>query len=393
MARSRERRSRGRRSRRTDHPSRTGGENRSARTSEQEGHRMSRRDGTHGNVIGGRTHSDSGRNGKPETLSAADLMALDPLPATPIVQGILYVGVTLFAGKPKIGKSWMMLALALAVTTGSTIFGNTTVQQGEILYLALEDNRRRLQRRIKKLLSDREAPAGLHFALDWPRLDEGGLEALDKLLEEQPGINLVIVDTLARLKPAGSKKRTHYDEDRDSVDSLIPLADKHSIAIVLVHHLREMDSDDPLDMIHGTAGLTGGVDGALVLKRRRGEADAYLFGDGRDFENTVLLVLRDWLASFEVGLVGMEATGVYWKPIYYILEDDFELWLLNARHLKGRSPAGRPTYRTLSGSASLLSTGLCVRALCRQKRSGSLGTSPATARLKNRGAHKGGPTS
>jgi transposase len=47
-----------------------------------------------------------------------------------------------------------------------------------------------------------------------------------------------------------------------------------------------------------------------------------------------LLQLRDWLASFEVELVGMEATGVYWKPIYYLLEDDFELWLLNARHLK-----------------------------------------------------------
>jgi RecA-family ATPase len=93
------------------------------------------------------------------------------------------VGVTLFAGKPKIGKSWMMLALALAVTTGSTFLGNTTVQQGEVLYLALEDNRRRLQRRIKKLLPDREAPAGLHFAFDWPRLDEGGLEELDKLLD------------------------------------------------------------------------------------------------------------------------------------------------------------------------------------------------------------------
>src|ERR671910_1206039 len=47
-----------------------------------------------------------------------------------------------------------------------------------------------------------------------------------------------------------------------------------------------------------------------------------------------LLLLRDWLASFEVELVGMEATGVYWTPIYYLLEDDFELWLLNARHLK-----------------------------------------------------------
>ena len=107
---------------------------------------MSRRAGTHGNVIGRRTDSDSGRNGKLETLSAAALMALDLVPATPVVQGILYVGVTLFAGKPKIGKSWMMLALALAVATGSTIFGNTTVQQSEVLYLALEDNSRRLRK-------------------------------------------------------------------------------------------------------------------------------------------------------------------------------------------------------------------------------------------------------
>ncbi|MDQ3924116.1 MAG: IS110 family transposase [Actinomycetota bacterium] len=56
----------------------------------------------------------------------------------------------------------------------------------------------------------------------------------------------------------------------------------------------------------------------------------------RKFETTTrgLLQLRDWLASFEVELVGMEATGVYWKPVYYVLEDDFECWLLNAGHLK-----------------------------------------------------------
>jgi transposase len=56
----------------------------------------------------------------------------------------------------------------------------------------------------------------------------------------------------------------------------------------------------------------------------------------REFAATTrgLLLVRDWLASFEIELVGMEATGVYWKPVYYLLEDDFELWLLNARHLK-----------------------------------------------------------
>jgi transposase len=63
----------------------------------------------------------------------------------------------------------------------------------------------------------------------------------------------------------------------------------------------------------------------------------------REFSTTTgeLLLLRDWLSSFEVELVGMEATDVYWKPIYYMLEDDLELWLLNAEHL--RHVPGRKT--------------------------------------------------
>jgi len=54
-----------------------------------------------------------------------------------------------------------------------------------------------------------------------------------------------------------------------------------------------------------------------------------------------LLELRDWLVERGVSLVGMEATGVYWKPIYYVLEDALECWLLNARHL--RNVPGRKT--------------------------------------------------
>jgi transposase len=54
-----------------------------------------------------------------------------------------------------------------------------------------------------------------------------------------------------------------------------------------------------------------------------------------------LLAPRDCLKSWAVSLVGMEATGVYWKPVYYVLEDDFECWLLNARHM--RTVPGRKT--------------------------------------------------
>jgi transposase len=104
------------------------------------------------------------------------------------------------------------------------------------------------------------------------------------------------------------------------------------------------------------------------------DEDGALHQEIREFATTTrgLLVLRDWLASFEVRLVGMEATGVYWKPIYYMLEDDFELWLLNAHHLKNVLKAGRPTLRTLSGSAGSSSTALCAPASCRPRRSGSL---------------------
>lgn len=47
-----------------------------------------------------------------------------------------------------------------------------------------------------------------------------------------------------------------------------------------------------------------------------------------------LLALADWLRSFAVTVVGMESTGVYWRAVYFLLEDEFECWLLNARHLR-----------------------------------------------------------
>jgi hypothetical protein len=131
------------------------------------------------------------------------------------------------------------------------------------------------------------------MATRWPRAGEGGVEALQIWLKEHPEARLVVIDNLARFKPrASSKHRRAYDEDRKAVDPLIPVAAEHGVAIVLVHHLREMESDDPLDMITGSAGLTGGVDGALVLKRQRGRADAYLYIDGRDIERPAELALK-----------------------------------------------------------------------------------------------------
>lgn len=113
------------------------------------------------------------RNGRPKTFTAAELMAEELPEARWIVPDVLPEGVTFLAGKPKLGKSWMVLGIGLAVATGGVALGAKPVRRGEILCLALEDTRRRLQKRLGLLLTDGGAPEGLHFNLHWPRADEG----------------------------------------------------------------------------------------------------------------------------------------------------------------------------------------------------------------------------
>jgi hypothetical protein len=254
----------------------------------------------HRHVANGRAE----KNCKPETFTAAELMVEKLSEPRWAVPGIVPEGVTLFAGKPKLGKSWAALGVCVAVATGGVALSKVRVERGEALYLALEDNRRRLQKRLGKLLPGGSPPGGLHLALDWLRVGEGGVEALQAFLEAHPNTRLVVIDTLARFKPRASGRRSAYDEDRDAVDPLAPVAAEYGVAIVLVHHLREMESDDPLDMIHGSAGLTGGVDGALVLKRQRGQADAYLHIDGRDIEQPTELALNFDAETAKWAIVG-----------------------------------------------------------------------------------------
>ncbi len=232
------------------------------------------------------------KNGHFGTFTAAELMGEELPEVRWAVPDILPEGVSFLAGKPKMGKSWMAYGLCVAVATGGVALGTRRVEQGEALYLALEDNKRRLQRRLDKILAGGPVPEGLHMALDWPRADEEGVERLDGFLRAHPDCRLIVIDTLARFKPRTGGRRAQYDEDRDAVDPLTPIIRDHQVSVLLVHHLRESESDDPLDMIHGTAGLTGGVDGALVLKRRRGDADAYLHIDGREIEQPTELALE-----------------------------------------------------------------------------------------------------
>ena len=103
-----------------------------------------------------------------------------------------------------------------------------------------------------------------------------------------------------------------------------------------------------------------------------------------EFQTTVqrLLALRDWLEAHEIDQVAMEATGVYWKPVWAVLEDRFKCLLVNARHVK-QVPGRKTDVQTRNGCASCWRPGCCGRAWCRRSRCGRCATSPGIARARS----------
>jgi hypothetical protein len=212
--------------------------------------------------------------------SAADIMRLEIPPLTYVVPALIAAGVTLLAGKPKLGKSWFALDLALAVASGGEALGSIPVEEGDVLYLALEDNDRRLQARLKKLCPTSRVPDRLFIDTECPPLDKGGIEAIRDWVETATKAKLVIIDVLGRVKPEGSSSSTLYENDYRALLELKDIADEKDLAIVVVHHTRKMGADDPFDTVSGSTGLTGAADAVLVLART-GQSTT-LYSRGRD---------------------------------------------------------------------------------------------------------------
>ena len=199
-----------------------------------------------------------------------------------VVRGIIVEGLTLLAAKPKLGKSWLMLHVAIAVARGGFTLGEIHCEEGDVLYCALEDNLRRLKSRMSKLLGmDVDWPKRLRFITEMPRLADGGLELIRDWLAKATHPRLVIIDTLSMVRVSMKKNDTQFQADYDAVKNLRGLAAEYGVAIVLVHHLRKAEADDPFDTVNATLELTAAVDSILVIKRETTGGHT-LHGRGRD---------------------------------------------------------------------------------------------------------------
>ena len=189
--------------------------------------------------------------------------------AEPIVEKLLFPGLYIFAGAPKKGKSYVMLQMAYQICTGSPLWGHP-VRQGPCLYLALEDKFSRLQRRLYQMYGTNPTDQ-LYLAVLAKQIGEGLEQQIEGFVREHPGTQLVIIDTLQKVRSGKSSARNEYAADYESMGPLKQLADQLGICIMMVHHTRKQEADDPFDTVSGTNGIHGSVDGTFVFKRSRGQ--------------------------------------------------------------------------------------------------------------------------
>ena len=220
------------------------------------------------------------------TVSARELQLKDIPPVRFAVKGLIPAGLSILASPPKYGKSWLVLDLCLSVAAGKRFLGFSTNRSG-CLYLALEDSERRLKTRMDKLLYSRPAPEGFYFATEAQALDNGLLDALEAFLAAHGDVRLIVLDTYQRIRGAAQGREGAYSSDYRETGALKAFADRHNVALLLVHHLRKMrDDGDPFAMISGTTGISGAADTMLVLiKENRSDSSARFSVVGRDVES------------------------------------------------------------------------------------------------------------
>ena len=172
----------------------------------------------------------------------------------PVIDGLLYSGTYLFAGAPKVGKSFFMAQLAYHISTGQPLW-NYEVHQGTVLYLALEDDYGRLQKRLSRMFGV-ESTDALHLATKSKSLNQGLEKQLKRFVAEHKDARLIIIDTRQKMRELGGDKYS-YASDYDIVARLKKFSDENGICLLLVHHIRKMESSDSFDMISGTNGLLG----------------------------------------------------------------------------------------------------------------------------------------
>lgn len=228
-------------------------------------------------------------NGKITLINAKELQTMELKPINWIIDNLLPEGLLILAGRPKIGKSFLALNMSLAIANGGHALGYFKANQNSVLYIPYEDNYRRLQDRINRMLAEEhytEAPSNLLYPkdCDFPKMTIEGIDSLGKILDDNKDIKLVVIDTLGRAIIRSNKRNANqFQDEYDFGAKLQKIALQRHISILLVHHTTKMKYDDVFDQVLGTTGLTASPDSLMLLSKDTNK-EFTLSVTGRDIE-------------------------------------------------------------------------------------------------------------
>ena len=253
-------------------------------------------------------------------MDAADLLALDLAPIRWIVPGLIPEGTTILAAPPKVGKSCLVYQIAVEASIGGEVLGRR-VTPGSVLYLALEDGKRRGQQRLLAALAGRTMPRGrLEVQWDARAIGAGLEEDIREWLDGHPDAVMVAVDTLGKVRPAGDGRRNAYEVDVAAMNELQNLFRDRPVGLVIVHHARKESTDDFLTSVSGTYGITGSADTVVVIRRKRNEAFGTIHVTGRDVADEQIPARFDEL-TWTAAPGALSAASFERTEVYRVIED------------------------------------------------------------------------
>jgi biotin operon repressor len=230
-----------------------------------------------------------------QTMSATDILSGNFDPPQERIEGLLTRGIALVAGRAKAGKTQLCMQGTISLATGEEFLGHKVIPCG-VLYLALEESPGSVQARLHNLsLIPGALIYPIYFSWDLQPLGSGGEDQLADFLQKHPEVQVVIIDPFVYVSPKTNRKDlSWYEQDYQKIEILRPLVREREVTIILVHHLRKQEAEDPLLTVSGSTGLIAAVDTIWILQPK-GNQKATLTVRGRHLKSEELALQFDGL--------------------------------------------------------------------------------------------------
>jgi hypothetical protein len=230
---------------------------------------------------------------------------------------VLHEGMSLLAAKPKMGKSMLAMNISVAVATGGVALGHGEARQGRVLYLDLDGCERDMQERLHAMCDRDPAPTQFHAVHPAGQFPTGE-EAVEHLEMLTGRYDLIILDTVNRVRPTTDGRRNAYHADYDFLHPLAQMGREHGTSILAIHHLNKNQRSDPLDKVSGSTGMTAAVETVMVLDGERGKGEAELKIHSRRGDEHHDLEFDDTLLTWKLGGIpepGTDARKEVWDAL------------------------------------------------------------------------------